>query len=217
MVKSLNKKALQAIAVTVDPTLSQALHGHELREDWSIVVFEEAAHVFSANLDAVHFLLLDDTVLGSKYVQFARKARKRFPCVEVMVVGGPKSDDVRMTERRQGVDYYYERPLEEKTLARSIGHRLDIARLKTEAGIVGRSDAIEEMIETILQVAPTEVPILIEGESGTGKDVVARAIHHASLRWKGPYVAINCASLAEGVLESELFGHEKGAFTGAVG
>ena len=180
-------------------------------------MFEEAAHVFSANLDAVDFLLLDEATVGSNYVQMARKVRKRFASVVVMVVGGPKADDVRITERREGVDYYYERPLEKKTLERSIGHRLDIARVKTEAGIVGRSDAIEEIIEAILQLAPTEVPILIEGESGTGKDVVAQAIHYASLRWEGPYVAINCASLAEGVLESELFGHEKGAFTGAVG
>jgi DNA-binding NtrC family response regulator len=75
---------------------------------------------------------------------------------------------------------------------------------------------MEEIVETVLQVAPTEVSILIEGESGTGKDVIARAIHYASRRRTAPYVAINCASLSEGVLESELFGHEKGAFTGAI-
>jgi transcriptional regulator with GAF, ATPase, and Fis domain len=82
--------------------------------------------------------------------------------------------------------------------------------MRAAAGIIGRSTQIEEILEAVLQVAPTEVPILIEGESGTGKDIVARAIHHASRRRQNAYVAINCASLAEGVLESELFGHERG-------
>jgi DNA-binding NtrC family response regulator len=88
--------------------------------------------------------------------------------------------------------------------------------LKTSGGIIGRSAAVEEIVESILQVAPTEVPILIEGESGTGKDVFARTIHLASRRSEKQFEAINCGALAEGVLESELFGHEKGAFTGAV-
>ena len=193
------------------------MHRLETRDEWAVVVYEEPARVFSANVEALHFLLLDEAAAGGSYLSQAKKARKRYPAVEVMVVGGPKSDDVRLSEKRQGVDYYYERPLDEKTLATVIGHRVDIAQLKANVGIVGRSDALEEILEAILQVAPTEVPILIEGESGTGKDVVARAIHQASLRREGPYVAINCASLAEGVLESELFGHEKGAFTGAVG
>ena len=82
--------------------------------------------------------------------------------------------------------------------------------------VIADEGLVEEVLEAILQVGPTEVPILIEGESGTGKDVIATAIHQSSRRSDGPYVAINCASLAEGVLESELFGHEKGAFTGAV-
>ena len=117
---------------------------------------------------------------------------------------------------REGVDYYVERPVDTARLVAAIDHRRRIAELKSVVGIVGRSPQIEDVIEAILQVAPTEVPILIEGESGTGKDVVAQAIHHASRRRSRAYVAINCASLAEGVLESELFGHEKGAFTGAI-
>ncbi len=132
------------------------------------------------------------------------------------MVGGPKSDEVRAAAKREGVDYYIERPLDPTSMRSVIEHRRKIAEVKAAVGIVGRSVQIEEILEAVLQVAPTEVPILIEGESGTGKDIIARAIHYASRRRRNAYVAINCASLAEGVLESELFGHERGAFTGAV-
>ena len=181
------------------------------------MIFEEPARVFSATVDDLRFLLLDEATVGANYISLGKRARKRHPALDLMVVGGPKSDEVRLSERRNGVDGYFERPLDQKTLAAAINHRLDITQLKAGAGIVGRSPAIEEILEAVLQVAPTEVPILIEGESGTGKDVIAQAIHQASRRREKPYVAINCASLAEGVLESELFGHERGAFTGAVG
>jgi DNA-binding NtrC family response regulator len=180
------------------------------------VVFEEPARVLSADLDLLRILVLDELTVGTNYLSLAKKARKRYPAVDIVVVGGPKSDELLLSERRQGIDYYYARPLDEGTLGNVIDHRLRVAGLRNEVGIVGRSAAVEEILESVLQVAPTEVPILIEGESGTGKDIVARAIHYASLRRDGPYVAINCASLAEGVLESELFGHERGAFTGAV-
>jgi len=83
-------------------------------------------------------------------------------------------------------------------------------------GLVGNSRAMQDMYETINQAAPTQATILIQGESGTGKELVAHAVHQLSTRAKGPFVAVHCAALSPTLLESELFGHEKGAFTGAV-
>jgi transcriptional regulator with PAS, ATPase and Fis domain len=83
-------------------------------------------------------------------------------------------------------------------------------------GIVGNSLELREVVETIMQVAPTDITVLITGESGTGKEVIAKAIHAASVRRTRRFVAVNCGAIPEGILESELFGHEKGAFTGAV-
>ena len=90
--------------------------------------------------------------------------------------------------------------------------RVDLLK---ECGLVGKSAKLHEIAETILQVAPTNVTVLITGESGTGKELIARGIHKHSPRRFNPFIAVNCGALAEGVLESELFGHEKGAFTGA--
>ncbi len=84
-------------------------------------------------------------------------------------------------------------------------------------GIIGQSPAIKQILLTIKQVAPTEISVLITGESGTGKELVAQAIHALSARRQKPLVVVNCGAIPEGILESELFGHEKGAFTGAVG
>ncbi len=83
-------------------------------------------------------------------------------------------------------------------------------------GIVGESPAMKEVVATVMQVAPTDVTVLIGGESGVGKEVIARAIHGASARAGKPIVAVNCGAIPEGILESELFGHQRGAFTGAV-
>jgi len=93
---------------------------------------------------------------------------------------------------------------------------LQLRRVREKSGIVGRSRAIAETLSLIAHAAPLDVSILILGESGTGKELVAHAIHDNSQRSDGPFVSLNCGAMSEGVLESELFGHAKGAFTGAV-
>lgn len=91
------------------------------------------------------------------------------------------------------------------------------AEFEDKFGLLGDSQAILQVIETIEQVAPTNIAVLLIGESGTGKEVVARAIQGKSQRKDRPFIVVNCAAIPEGILESELFGHEKGAFTGAIG
>ena len=98
---------------------------------------------------------------------------------------------------------------ENRRLRESLGIRFDLRSL------IGRSRAMTALLETVAQVAPSEATVLITGESGTGKEMIAGAIHYNSLRREGPFVKINCAAITETLLESELFGHEKGSFTGA--
>ena len=93
---------------------------------------------------------------------------------------------------------------------------MTVEEFQEKFGIVGVSTSIKEVVATIMQVAPTDVTVLISGESGVGKEVVARAIHGASKRAGREIVAVNCGAIPEGILESELFGHQRGAFTGAV-
>src|SRR5690606_8009760 len=95
--------------------------------------------------------------------------------------------------------------------------RDQLRRQYSYANIVGASPAIQKVFSVIERVAPTEASVFISGESGTGQELIARAIHASSRRSDRPFVAINCAALPEQLLESELFGHEKGSFTGAEG
>jgi len=92
----------------------------------------------------------------------------------------------------------------------------NLEKLQEQLGFFGKSPQIEELLQTIIMVAPTDLSVLIMGESGTGKEVVANAIHQLSKRRHKPLISVNCGAIPEGILESELFGHEKGSFTGAI-
>jgi DNA-binding NtrC family response regulator len=204
------------IVLTDDDAVRQIVESVGGDPSWRIQVIDETSALFSALNFHTQMIILDESVTGTGYLSHIKKARRTAPAVDVTVIGGPKSDDLLVSERAEGVDQYYERPLDEGLLDSELKHRMRLVHLKDECGIVGRSPEMEEVVEAIMQVGPTEVPILIEGESGTGKDIAARAVHTSSRRRDKPFEAVNCGALAEGVLESELFGHEKGSFTGAV-
>ena len=92
---------------------------------------------------------------------------------------------------------------------------IDIDTLQRKSGILGESEQIQEVLQTIAQIAPTDISVLVTGESGTGKEMVAKAIHKNSRRKFEPMVTVNCGAIPAGIIESELFGHKKGSFTGA--
>jgi DNA-binding NtrC family response regulator len=118
---------------------------------------------------------------------------------------------------RQGVDDVLEKPVDPAELLLVARHLFERSDLERRTRILGKSPAIQEMLSKVAQYAPVSSTVLVEGESGTGKELVARAIHSLSPRGAHPFVAVNCAAITETLLESELFGHERGAFTGAVG
>jgi DNA-binding NtrC family response regulator len=134
------------------------------------------------------------------------------------------------TVHQLGAFWFIEKPLQPQVLKMVVERALDRRRLANHAGrlerelasrgvlgeLIGESAAMQEIFAMLQQAAPAKATILITGESGTGKEIVARAIHQISPRRAGPFFAVNCAAMPESLIESELFGHEKGAFTGAV-
>src|SRR6185295_11390146 len=114
-----------------------------------------------------------------------------------------------------GLTGYLEKPADPAEVAATVRRLTERRKLQQRTGIIGESPAIQEVLVKIEQMAPVSSTVLIEGESGTGKELVARAIHDLSPRRAKPFIAVNCAAIPDTLLESELFGHEKGAFTGA--
>jgi DNA-binding NtrC family response regulator len=133
------------------------------------------------------------------------------------VIGLADVDDSELRERLRAFGFVdvYAKPVPTQDLVDIVKRALDRRRLVDVTGLIGQSDAIREVLVKIEQMAPVSSTVMIEGESGTGKELVARGIHRLSPRRNKPFIAVNVGALAETLVESELFGHEKGAFTGA--
>jgi DNA-binding NtrC family response regulator len=123
--------------------------------------------------------------------------------------------DAKGLALRLGLTAYLTKPADPAEVTATVRRLVERRRLQQRTGIIGESPAIQEVLVKIEQMAPVSSTVLIEGESGTGKELVARAIHDLSPRRGKPFIAVNCAAIPDTLLESELFGHEKGAFTGA--
>lgn len=176
-------------------------------------------------------ILLTDLRLGGEsgmdLIDEARRAEHPPTCIMMTAYGSP---DTAAEAKKHGAYYFLTKPLnldEVELLLRQAAHTRNLetrnrelaARLQPTTGLhdmLGDSAAMRIIFDRIRQVAPTNTTVLIEGETGTGKELVARALHALSPRSKGKFVAVNCAALSPQLMESELFGHEKGAFTGAM-
>jgi DNA-binding NtrC family response regulator len=201
-----------------------AIEGHGVT--WETAPAEAIERLQHDHFDA---LLTDLSMPGTSGLDLCTRALEIQPELPVIVVTGRAELEAAVSAMRVGAYDFITKPVDTKLLAlaimRAVEHRKlgrEVKRLRQELDraqgtgkIVGKSRPIRAVYDVISRVAVTEVPVLILGESGTGKELAARAIHEASSRAKGPFVALNCAAVPPSLIESELFGHVKGAFTDA--
>lgn len=162
----------------------------------------------------VDVVLTDYNMTGMDGLALLKELVSREPSVIVVMITAFGSVDSVKEALRSGAYDYLEKPVDQETLLRTVSEALSGLR-QLDSDIIGASDAIERVKRMILKVAGSTSTVLVRGESGTGKEKVARAVHQASPRAANVFQAVNCAALNENLLESELFGHEKGSFTGA--
>ncbi len=174
-------------------------------------------------------ILMDVRMARMSGIEALGQIKAYNPAIPILIMTAYSSVETAIEALKSGAYDYLTKPLDfevlKLTLARALEHsglKAENASLKSQlsadyelTNIIGRSRPMRELIEMLAMIAPSEATVLVSGESGTGKELIAKSIHHNSRRREQPLVVVNCAALVENLLESELFGHEKGAFTGA--
>ena len=221
----------RVLVVDDDPLVRDELQGlltgQTLRVDSVGSVPEALAQLTESQFSLA---LVDVRIGGGDGLALMREIRERWPDVDVIMITGYGSIKNAVDAMKHGAVDYITKPFEPEDLIRATNKVLERRRLIDEieylrrqlsdryafANMVSRNPVMLEVFSTIEMLARNDVTVLIQGESGTGKELVARAIHFQGKRRAGRFVAINCAAVPEALLESELFGYERGAFTGAV-
>ena len=217
-----------SVLVAEDDDLTRELLVKVLRRDgYDVVEAVDGADALEKLRTVRADLVLSDIQMAQvSGMELLDAIQKRAPEIPVVLITAYAEPGAAMDAIMRGAADYLAKPVDiialRTTVARALERRQlagENQRLRSEAvekkTLIGTSPAMLELYKQIAQIAPTHVTVLIVGESGSGKELVARTIHERSRRADRPYVAVNCASIAEGLLESELFGHERGAFTGA--
>jgi DNA-binding NtrC family response regulator len=219
----------RVLIVDDEPGVRESLR-MALKEDYEPVALgsgREALEFLAAN--AVDVILLDIVMPGMDGMQLLEELRTRFPQLPIIMLTATKTVKTAVAAMKLGAYHYVPKPFDvdelrailDKATERAALVR-EVEELRSEVGrryhienIIGRSAKMQDIFRTVHTVAPLKTTVLITGESGTGKELIAKAIHYQSPRARRPLVTLNCAAIPETLLESELFGHEKGSFTDA--
>jgi len=209
-----------------------------IRHTLASILEDEKYKVFTAedavsgldilNNEVIDLIFLDVLLPKMGGIEALEKIKKEWQMVEVVMISGHANIDMAVRAVKQGAFDFLEKPLSLDKILTICRNALAMRKLRKEnknlkriscinsQEIIGTSDVVKNIREIINQAAESDARILITGENGTGKEIIARAIHLASNRSENPFVDVNCAAIPETLIESELFGHEKGAFTDAV-
>ena len=215
------------LVVDDETSILQSLEGILADEGFDVSIAESGLEALGKIEDVMpDLILLDIWMPGLDGIETLQKMKNLYPTLPVVMMSGHGNIETAVKATKVGAYDYIEKPLSLEKLLVSIDNALAHSRLMEEVhflkekemkkhNIVGKSKAMAELKEQIRIVSPTNAWVLISGENGTGKELVAHTIHRLSRRNRNPMIEVNCAAIPEDLIESELFGHEKGAFTGA--
>jgi len=219
------------LVVDDDKNTRESLQRGLSREGYNLLAAEDGAAAVRILQDKdVDLIITDYKMPGMDGLRLANTASVVRPAAAVIMISAFAGVDIAVRAIKQGVLDVIEKPLRMRDVKKAAARALETRRLVIEnrrlraelegrdemARIIGRAAPFREALAMLEQVAPVKSTVLLTGESGTGKEIFAQALHRLSPRAEGPLIKVHCAALAEGLLETELFGHEKGAYTGAV-
>ncbi|RMG21687.1 MAG: sigma-54-dependent Fis family transcriptional regulator [Deltaproteobacteria bacterium] len=220
----------QILVVDDEAAIVDSLSRIFAKEGWEVRGAESGEAALKVLREAPIDVLVTDLMMGSMSgLDLLRAVRTVAPETEVVMMTAHGTVETAVEAMKEGAYDFVTKPLKRMAIVKTVRKALERRSLVLEnralkarlrgltdlEGVVGEAPAFRAAMDLVRQAAPTSAPILIQGESGTGKELVARALHRLSQRAEGPLVAVNCAAIPESLIESELFGYEKGAFTGA--